>query len=202
LDKEFNSRYEKLERELTAIGVNSENLKLILLTHGDIDHVFNAAQIKAKYKTQTAISSGDLKLVNKPDLGEWMVSFNYRSFLYRAVFKIMDKSIRGAMQKTINNFTPFMPDFFLNDNDSLERFGIKAKVIHIPGHTRGSVAVLTHDGDLIAGDIFSNNKKPETAPNAADFEELKKSVSKLKKLPVKTVYPGHGTPFDFSLLRL
>jgi glyoxylase-like metal-dependent hydrolase (beta-lactamase superfamily II) len=57
------------------------------------------------------------------------------------------------------------------------------------------------NGDFIAGDTFSNNNKPDTAPNAFDFNLLNKSIDQLKNLDIKTVYPGHGTPFEFKAFK-
>ena len=57
-------------------------------------------------------------------------------------------------------FDRFKPDVYLTDGQNLEEYGFKAKVIHIPGHTKGSVGILTDDGDLFAGDTFINKRKP------------------------------------------
>lgn len=46
--------------------------------------------------------------------------------------------------------------------------------------------------------IKNKLKKPTAAPNAANFEMLTKSINKLKTMDIKTVYPGHGAPFESS----
>lgn len=60
----------------------------------------------------------------------------------------------------------------------------------------GSIAILTKAGNLIAGDTFTYLKKPRAAINALDFHAMDKSIRALCKLDIKTVYPGHGKPFD------
>jgi len=93
-------------------------------------------------------------------------------------------------------YEAFKPDFFLTDNQSLSEFGFNATVLHIPGHTKGSIGILTDDGDLFAGDTFTNRKKPDGAMYIENEIELKNSVERLKKLNIKTIYPGHGKPFE------
>ena len=198
MDKQFANRCEQLRKELDAADCTENNLKLIVLTHGDNDHARNASYVREHYKTKIAMHAGDRELVEKPSLQEWMKSFNYRSFLYKLVFRFMHKTILKVTQKTLDDFTAFSPDILLEDGFSLSAYGLDAKIIHLPGHTKGSIAILTNTGDLIAGDIFANLKKPAPALNADNFEQLSASIKKLKNLPIKMVYPGHGSPFHFE----
>ena len=89
----------------------------------------------------------------------------------------------------------FKPDIFLSDGQSLEEYGVSAKVIHIPGHTPGSIGILTSEGDLFVGDTFVNRTKPEAAQLIENAAQLEHSLEILKKMNIKTVYPGHGEPF-------
>ncbi len=198
LDKEINNRQEMLERELDKAGCNSENLKLIVLTHGDYDHSANAAYIREKYKTKIAMHKGDLNLVEKPNLEDVMKSFSYRSVFLKMLFCILKKKIESINIKILGHFRGFKPDIFLNDGETLHQYGLDAKIIHIPGHTPGSIAILTQNGQLIAGDIFANTQKPKASPNALDFPAMDKSIEVLGKLDIKTVYPGHGKPFKMD----
>ena len=49
-----NSR-KQLLLDLEKAGCRSDNLKLIILTHGDLDHVGNAAFLRQKYAAKIAI---------------------------------------------------------------------------------------------------------------------------------------------------
>jgi hypothetical protein len=88
----------------------------------------------------------------------------------------------------------------LDDGFDLSPYGFEAKVVHTPGHTKGSISILTAQGDLIAGDTFANINKPAIAPNAYDFKELRSSIKRLKTMNIKTIYPGHGNPFNAAAL--
>jgi len=48
-----------LERELESAGCKPGNLRLIVLTHGDFDHIGNAAFLKKKFGTKIAMHKDD-----------------------------------------------------------------------------------------------------------------------------------------------
>ncbi len=73
----------------------------------------------------------------------------------------------------------------------------KKRVIHVPGHSPGSVAFLTGEGDLICGDLFENRTKPRLY-FVDDEPAVKKSLEKLKGYSIRYLYPGHGERFPFS----
>ncbi len=198
MDKEFKNRSELLEQALEKHGCNSGNLKLILLTHGDNDHVCNAAYLRNKYKTKIAIHKDDFYLVQNPTINDFMNSFNYQSFLFKIVFKIMKNTIHKVTVKTLKDFKVFSPDISIDENFNLNAFGFDSHIIHIPGHTPGSIGIFTNDRNIIVGDTFANIKKPSIAPNAINFKQLYESVDKLKSYKINTVYPGHGEPFAFK----
>jgi glyoxylase-like metal-dependent hydrolase (beta-lactamase superfamily II) len=72
---------------------------------------------------------------------------------------------------------------------------LSAKVIHLPGHSKGSIGVLTNEGDLFCGDLIYNFAGFSYIDNLEDFNE---SINKLKKLDVNILYPGHGKPFSIN----
>ena len=113
----------------------------------------------------------------------------------------MKNTIKRVSSKILADFKPFKPDILVDEGFSLVEYGFDAKVLHIPGHTEGSIGVLTATNDLIAGDTFTNFKKPDLAPNATNFKTLAKSVARLKTLDINTIYPGHGMPFRISDLK-
>jgi glyoxylase-like metal-dependent hydrolase (beta-lactamase superfamily II) len=198
MDKQFTNRREPLIKELEKAGFNENNLSLILLTHGDNDHTANAAFIREKYKTKIAMHAGDKKLVENPTIDDLMTSFNYRSLFLRNSFVAMKDLIVKVTNKTLDNFDKFTPDILVDEGFDLAKYGFQAKVVNLPGHTDGSIGILTNSGELIAGDTFVNISKPEIASNANNFKQLRASVKKLKSMNIKTVYPGHGAPFAFN----
>jgi len=198
MDQQFTNRRELLLKELEAAGCLEHNLKLIVLTHGDNDHSCNAAYLRERFNTKIAMHNGDRELVENPTLEKWMDSYQYNSVELQQMFSQYKDVIVQVTQKTLDEFERFSPDILLEDGFNLLPYGLDAKVIHVPGHTKGSIAVLTESGALIAGDTFANNGKPSPAPNATDFPQLADSIDKLKNLKIEMVYPGHGEPFRFE----
>ncbi|MFA9378548.1 MAG: MBL fold metallo-hydrolase [Lachnotalea sp.] len=197
-DKPFDNRRDKIIKKINEAGVTKDNLKLIILTHGDSDHVMNGAFISQEYEVPVAIHKNDLEMVQNPTIEVTMKSFNYNSLIMKIVAKLIFKLIKKVTIKTLNDFESFTPEVILEEGSTLEKYGIHATIIHIPGHTPGSVGIYTQSKGFIAGDTFFGNKKPTKAMNAFDYVELDKSIEKVKKLDIKKIYPGHGTPFDFK----
>lgn len=198
MDKTFSNRREELEKKLDTYGCTPNNLSLIVLTHGDNDHATNAAFLRKKFNTKIAMHSADVELVKNPSLEKALENSNYNYFLYKIVFRLIKNKLKNLTKKILNEFESFNPDIIVNDGDSLLQYGFHCKVLHLPGHTPGSIGILTEGGDIIVGDTLANIKKPTAAPNAANFELLNKSINKLKTMDIKTVYPGHGTPFNIT----
>lgn len=102
-----------------------------------------------------------------------------------AVFKL-----RGKV-----HLETFTPDLILEDGESLEGYGLKASILHLPGHTKGSIAILTEDGSLFAGDTFFNMK--HASQPIQDVDDYRASLEKTRPLlgRIMVVYPGHGKSF-------
>lgn len=185
IDTGLGMHWEKLESELLSSGCLPDKLKLIIITHGDFDHTGNCAKLQEKYKCKIAIHKDDSAMVeNGAPLNRKVRTLQARIFIM----------IRRLFRKRFT-FDKFKPDIYLTDGQRLNEYGFDAMVIHIPGHTKGSIGILTDDGNLFAGDTFTNNKKPDIANYIENSEELKNSLARLKDMNIKTVYPGHGKPF-------
>jgi len=89
----------------------------------------------------------------------------------------------------------FQPDMFLDDGDDLKTYGFGARVLRLPGHSNGSVGILTANGDLFCGDLLRNRRRPAAGSGIFDKVGFNASIKKLETLAITTVYPGHGKPF-------
>ena len=92
----------------------------------------------------------------------------------------------------------FTPDIFLEDGEDLSNYGFNANVIHFPGHSKGSIGFLTSNEDLFCGDLLENLKKPVEGSLVDNKDEFNSSLSKLKEINIRKVYPGHGEPFSIE----
>ena len=85
----------------------------------------------------------------------------------------------------------FKPDFYIEDGYDFSEFGLDAKVLHIPGHSKGSIGILTASGDLIGGDLILKSDKSEQPYLNSIIDDLAvahASVEKLKSLDIKIIY--------------
>ena len=195
LDRTFDDRRAALLEALDKNGCNKENLKLLVLTHGDCDHVASAAYLREKYGLKIAMHQDDVNLVQEPKIDEIMASFRYRSLIYKIAMGMMKKKIRLVMEKTIKALDTFTPDILLKEGDTLKPYGFDAKVLHLPGHTPGSIGILTADNEIVVGDIYYHDKKLQPAVNAMDFDGVYKAIERIRALQVKSIYCGHGMPW-------
>lgn len=196
MDKTYDSKKQLLLHKLNENGVTKDNLTLVILTHGDIDHSFHGAYLQWEYNALIAIHEQDAALVRTPKIDDYKRNLTFRSKVYQLTMKLMKRKIESLMHKVYEDFVPFTPDILLQEGMSLEPHGFKGIIYHTPGHTPGSICILDDEGNLFCGDLFVNNRKPSLAINAMDFTMVKEQAERMKKLPVKWVYPGHGEPYQ------
>jgi glyoxylase-like metal-dependent hydrolase (beta-lactamase superfamily II) len=63
------------------------------------------------------------------------------SVLFRIISFLFGRSIK---------FDTFKPDMYIEDGYDLSAHGFDAKVVHIPGHSKGSLGIFTSSGDLFS----------------------------------------------------
>jgi hydroxyacylglutathione hydrolase len=195
IDTGFRMRRSSLESELEKAGCKPGNLRLILITHGDFDHTGNAAYLRKKYAAKIAMHRSESEAVER---GNMIFSRENRPFLSKIILSLfrLGKSDR------------FTPDVYIDDGDDLSAYGFDAKVLHIPGHSKGSIGILTASGVpsesseqvLFCGDLLANTNKPALGSIIDVRSTADASLEKLKGLEIKTVYPGHGKPFLMEAL--
>ncbi len=181
--------WENLDSQLAAAGCLPWKLKLIVITHGDWDHTGNVSKLREKYNVKAAMHAGDVAQVENGV----MLKRQIKPFIYWVMFNF--RMLMRKFQKNKMSYPRFKPDILLSDGQSLAEYGVSAKVIHTPGHTPGSLSVLTDDGDLFCGDMFTNRTKPAEANIIENSAQLKSSLEKLRTMKIRTIYPGHGKPF-------
>lgn len=178
---------EVLKKALNKPTEVPKKLKLVILTHGDSDHSGNCKFLRENYGAKIAMHFEDSMMVENGDM-----SWNRKSKPDKISFTF--RLITLAFGKN-SFFDTFNPDIYLQDGQNLAEFGLSAKVIHLPGHSKGSIGVLTNEGDLFCGDLIYNFAGFSYIDNLEDFNE---SINKLKKLNMINLYPGHGKPISIS----
>ncbi len=182
VDTALRTKRNMLEEKLDELGCTPEKLKLIVLTHGDFDHSGNALYLGKKYDSPVAMHREDAPITE-----------NGRMFIN----KKKKRTLIDWLSRKFLQIDTFTPDIYMEDGMDLNNYGVKAKILHLPGHSAGSIGVLTAENDLLCGDLLENRKRPRLY-YVDDAGAVQKSIEKLKQYEIRVVYPGHGSAFRFT----
>ena len=163
--------YDKYEQNILLTFLKEKKLKPVKLlnTHCHIDHIFGN-----KFVTDT---------FNLP--AEAHVTEN-SNIQYSA-----DKAILFGVKME----APYPVTNFINENDTIKFGNSELKIMHVPGHTEGSLIFHNEDEKFaIVGDVLFNQSIGRTDLPGGNYETLIEGIrTKLYKLaPETVVYSGHG----------
>lgn len=154
---------------MQVIEKNCLDLKYIILTHGHFDHVFHVKSLKDVTKAKVCLHESEIDLYRNPDINGFSMF---------------------GMAREMNLAEP---DILLHDGVVLESGALKLRIIHTPGHTQGSICILSEDS-LFSGDTLFSMSIGRTDLPTGSSKSLHNSITqKLFTLEDRiTVYPGHG----------
>ena len=191
IDSGYTKNRTQVQEKIEALGCKPEALKLILITHGDFDHIGNVVYLQKKYGGKVAMHRGDLGMAEHGNMFWNRTGINV---LLKKLIQIILVLIRLKLKKKDR----FIPDIFLEDGEDLSKYGFNAKVFYFPGHSKGSIGFLTSNEDLFCGDLLENLKTPVEGSLVDNKDEFNSSLSKLSEIKIRKVYPGHGEPFSIE----
>lgn len=172
----------KKVRELVYERIKEFPIELIILTHGHYDHIENAKYFSDKFSAKIAMAPEDIELIKNP-LARKICPRNFSGRMMLARYK---KHVKR------NKIDEFQPDILLHEDFGLYDYGFDAKIISLPGHTKGSIAVVSASGAAIVGDTLMSMPNPTTALISENIEACNKDVDRLRDLSLLVAYSGHG----------
>lgn len=193
--------YETLEKDLSDAGLDINNIRHVFLTHVHTDHCGIAGLLQKNTGAKIYLSKiafDEYQRFRQPDSAIKQL----RNFYSRQGMSPQQIDLVIEEYKYIRNIiTEFNTDSYLQDKESLEFGDWKFEVLFTPGHAAGHVCFFFREkGFLLAGDHVLPFIAPILSPDIFDdgFRPLATylaSLSDIEKLPISTVYPGHGNSF-------
>ena len=150
-----------------AIDESGLDIELIVLTHGHSDHIAALRDIQDYTGAEVAIHAEDADFLE-----------GYGSM---------------SSQFGISYRTPHPPDRLLHEGDIIEAGGLSFTVMHTPGHTPGSICLLSGDKVFTGDTLFRRGIGTTLMPGSSRPQLIDSIRTRLMALPDDTtVYPGHG----------
>ncbi|MEV4621454.1 MBL fold metallo-hydrolase [Asanoa sp. NPDC049573] len=88
----------------------------------------------------------------------------------------------------------------LADQERIDLGGRVLTVMHLPGHTPGSMALFEErTGVLFSGDVIYDDDPIDSLPDSS-IPDYRRTMERLARLSVSVVHPGHGHSFDEARL--
>lgn len=152
---------------LKTISDSGLAIKMIVLTHGHSDHIAALCDIQDRTGAEVAIHTADAQFLNGRGSLSTMFGISYK--------------------------TPDPPDRLLDEGDIIDIGGLHFSVLHTPGHTPGSICLLTGDKVFTGDTLFYRGIGTTLMPGSSRRQLIDSIHTRLTALPDDTIiYPGHG----------
>lgn len=150
-----------------ALENHGASLSYIILTHGHFDHIETLDEIRELTGATVLIHENDAEMLTDG------IKNGYSNFF------MGDFSVKPA-------------DRGVSDGDIITAGEISLKVIHTPGHSKGSMCLECGD-HLFTGDTLFANNIGRSDLYGGDGRTIMQSLKKLAEMdPELKIYPGHG----------
>ena len=172
---------EAIGAALADAGIGVRDLRRIIFTHQDLDHIGSGAALVRQSGARVVAHPADTPYI-EGDLRPLKVT---PEMLER----------RPQMREVLEHLESVRVDEHLEDGERLDLAG-GIRVIYTPGHTPGHLSLyLVRPKVLVAGDALTAEEGRLNGPNPSvtlDMGEAVRSVRRLAELDVETIVCYHG----------
>jgi len=172
---------------LESLGLGWSDVKRIIITHHDLDHLGSLPAVVAASGAQVLTSAAETPYVQGDQPGQ------------KSPPRDTWDSLPPQRREMLANPPKAPVTRALEDGEVLPIAG-GVRVVFTPGHTAGHLSLyVQQDGVLITGDAMVSENGQLHGPaeaHTADMPEALRSVQKLAQLPAATVLTYHGGVVD------
>lgn len=200
IDAGWVGKYEKFKKGLGAVGIGVDSIKYILLTHHHHDHAALVQNIRSETSCRIIVHQDEVNYIRQG------TTFTDDTSQFNTWLKLLDTLTSPFIRLNYNPVMLNEDDIIVSDNDYdlCGLTGMKARVIHTPGHSKGSISLLLENGNSFVGDVAMNTLRVfgqrQRPIEAEDYSDVYRSWQKLIHCGAKMVYPSHGSSFPIKEL--
>ena len=191
IDAGLRGHWKDLLRELEAMGRSVDNIRALLLTHGDVDHIGFAERLRQEHGVPVFVGPADAAEA-RGEIPKPAAARDRMRLVPMTKFLVYGLTHGGLRSIPIKEVTPIAGAMTLDVPGA-------PQVIPLPGHTPGSVAYQVPSLDAIfMGDAMTTRSVttgivgPALAPFTIDPAKALVSLDALNGLSAGWVLPGHG----------
>lgn len=178
-----------LRRELVMLGLGEDDIRAVILTHADGDHLGFAEALRHEHGIPVYVGTHEAAYARREVKAQPSEKPKYRlgASLRFALVGLMHAGRTRALSEVVT----------VADGDELDLPG-RPRILAMPGHTRGHIAVYAagHEalfvGDGLTTRHVTTGEGPTDAPFSEDPQRAKASVEALRDIQTRFVLPGHG----------
>ena len=194
IDAGLPGHWHELLAELQSMGRSLGDVKGVILTHGDSDHIGFAERLRRDHGVPVYVHPADAdraKGLVKASMGK--TRMKPAALLGFIGYTVRKNGLRTAHLTEV---------FEARDGETLDLPG-SPRIIALPGHSEGSIAihvplvdaVFVGDG-LTTRHVLTGEKGPQPAPFTDEPERAVASLRALVATGATRVLPGHGAPWN------
>ncbi|MDN4483129.1 MBL fold metallo-hydrolase [Demequina lignilytica] len=193
VDAGLPGQWRELAAELDAMGREVSDIRAVVLTHGDEDHIGFAERLRRDHDIPVLVHTADAGRAR----GEGKPSTPWGSWRLGPALRFLGYAARRGGLRT----APLTEVATFEAGEVLDAPGAP-RVIGMPGHSPGSVALhFPRARAVMVGDalttrhVLTGAEGPAPAPFTDAPAQAASSLDALAGLDVNWVLPGHGAPW-------
>lgn len=179
VDTGMNSK--AVDSAFRGTGISPDLVSHIIITHGHQDHYGGAAHARELTGASVIAHESALEAM-RSGTSEKLIS---HSMTGRIISFLMPK------QKV----RPVEADIIIQDEFSLQDGDHAIRILHTPGHSKGSVSIVLESGEIFCGDLLRGRPgKLNFSIWYDNYDDMVESLRKIEALEPEIIYLSHGSP--------